>query len=255
MTITTQEALKQQQEQAERERRERKAELIDGKFAAPAVRTTNGGTAVAIPRSGTAVATYLDEIASSGIVGRMIKFDKNGEFVTPDDDVKISEDTDFIVLADQTLIGWIKFNVDAPPSRAAGLLYDGFIMPSRDSLGDMDESQWPVGLNGRPEDPWKHQICLVLQHGGTSELYTFVTTSVTGRRAIGNLLRHYDRMLRTNPGELPVIKLKKGGFNHRDERVGWVSTPAFAVCGRAPRDSVAKPDTSPSADMNDEVPF
>jgi hypothetical protein len=62
-------------------------------------------------------------------------------------------------------------------------------------------------------------------------------------------------MQRTNPGELPVIKLKVGGFNHKDERIGWVPTPVFAVVGRAPRDSAAKPDTSSSGDMSDAIPF
>jgi hypothetical protein len=82
-----------------------------------------------------------------------------------------------------------------------------------------------------------------------------VTSSITGRRAIGNLLRHYNRMQTTNPDMYPVAKLKVGGFQHRDDRVGWVKTPAFAVVGRAPKDSAAKPDTSVAADMDDEIPF
>jgi hypothetical protein len=136
-----------------------------------------------------------------------------------------------------------------------GALYDGFVMPPREELGDTDQSKWLTGLSGAPDDPWKHQVYLVLQQAGTTELFTFVTSSRTGRRSVGNLLRHYDRMRRLNPGEYPVVRLKTGGFQHRDERVGWVETPAFAVVGRAPRDSVATPDTSPAGDMNDEIPL
>jgi hypothetical protein len=62
-------------------------------------------------------------------------------------------------------------------------------------------------------------------------------------------------MQRTNPGELPVVRLRPGGFQHRDERIGWVATPTFCVVGRAPRDSAVKPDTSIGADMNDELPI
>jgi len=51
-----------------------------------------------------------------------------------------------------------------------------------------------------------------------------------------------------------VVRLKIGGFQHRDDRVGWVKTPVLAVVGRAPKDSAAKPDTSIAADMNDEIP-
>jgi hypothetical protein len=34
-----------------------------------------------------------------------------------------------------------------------------------------------------------------------------------------------------------------------------VPTPVFAVVGRAPRDSAAKPNTSAAADLNDDIPF
>src|SRR5262245_62535085 len=123
-------------------------------------------------------------------------------------------------------------------------------MPSRESLGDTDESAWPAGINGKPEDPWRHQISIVLQNAGTKELFTFTSMSVTGRRAVGALLRHYDRMRKTNT-DLPVVRLKPGGYAHRDERIGWVATPVFVVVGRAPAESAAKPDTSLAGEMND----
>ena len=213
-------------------------------------------TAVAAPDTSTPQQQYLDEIAPAAIVGRLIKFGKDGTFITADDAEPIPEGTDFTVLADQTLIGWLRFRDDGQPTdRAMGLVYDNFKMPERKELGDVDQTNWPAGLSGAPEDPWKHHVYLVLQHADTAELYTFATSSQTGRRAVGNLLRHYDRMQRTHPNELPVVKLKVGGFQHKDERIGWVSTPVFAVVGRAPRDSVAKPDTSTRAQMDDEIPF
>ena len=135
-----------------------------------------------------------------------------------------------------------------------GLLYDGYVMPRRGSLGDTDPAKWELGLDGKPQDPFQHHVYLVLQRGDTQELFTYVTGSLTGRRAVGNLCRHYDRLQRSHPGMYPVIRLKVGGFNHRDERVGWVSTPVLAIVGRAQKDSGAKPDTSLAADMNDEIP-
>ncbi len=220
-------------------------------------KTSNASTAVATPDRRTSVQRYVDEIAPASIVGRLIKFGKEGVFVTADDSEPVPEMADFLALCDETLVGWIKFSHDddTPPERVMGVLYDGFTMPRRDTLSDTDATQWEPGLSGQPEDPWRHQICLVLQNTETKELYTFATTSLTGRRAVGNLLKHYDRMQRTNPGEVPVVRLKAGGFNHRDDRIGWVPTPVFAVVGRAPRDSAAKPDTSAAADMNDELPF
>jgi hypothetical protein len=236
---TTQEVLEEQREVAAKAH-----ELVVAK-----------STAVALPDTRTPQQAYLDEIAPSGIVGRMVKWSKDGKFITTDDEEEVSQDTDFVALCDATLIGWMKFNEAAAPDRVMGLLYGDFRMPHRDELGDLDEGDWAVGLSGKPEDPWKHTMYLVLQQAGTSEMFTFTTSSVTGRRAVGNLLRHYDRMTYNHGDSYPVVRLKKGGFNHRDERIGWVATPAFAVVGRAPKDSAVKPDTSVGADLNDKLPF
>jgi hypothetical protein len=217
-------------------------------------------TAVALPDTRTAAQRYVDQEAPANIVGRMIKFGKDGHFVTSDDDEPIDENAEFVALCDEVLVGWIKFYNDGetPPDRIQGLLYDGFIMPPRDSLGDLDESKWSIGLSGKKEDPWKHQNCLPLQHTATHEMFTFVTTSDTGRRSVCNLLRHYNRMRNGSTSDgthnVPVVRLRAGGFNHRDPRVGWVPTPQFAICGRTPRESAAMPDTSISADMNDAIP-
>jgi multidrug efflux pump subunit AcrA (membrane-fusion protein) len=202
------------------------------------------------------VRDYIDLIAPASISGRLIKFSKEGAFVTADDGEPVDADAEFAVLCDETLAGWIRFHEepDAPPDRVAGLIYDGFVPPQRATLGETDQTKWPIGLSGQPEDPWKHQICIVLQHILTRELFTFATTSLTGRRAVGNLLRHYERMQRTNANEVPIVRLRPGGFNHRDERIGWVATPSFQIVGRMPRDSAAKPDTSVAADMNDSIP-
>jgi hypothetical protein len=209
------------------------------------------------PDTRTNVQRYIDDIAPSMIAGRLIKFDgKKGAFLTRDDDEPVKEDTEFIALADETLVGWVKFNGEnTPPSRAQGLLYGGFVMPARETLGDNDPDDWPAGLDDKPQDPWLHQILLPLAHAENRELFTFDTTSITGRRAIGNLLRSFDRMRTTSPDEVPVIKLKVGGFAHRDERIGWVNTPVFVIVGRTKRDAAAKPDTSLATQMDDEIPF
>ena len=135
------------------------------------------------------------------------------------------------------------------------MVYDGFIMPARETLGDRDET--PVGdraQTAQPEDPWQHPITSSLQHTDTAELFTFVTTSKTGRRAVGTLLRHYDRLRVTHPGELPVVQLRTGGFSTTTRAsAGWPS-PAFVVVGRQPADGVAKPDDTPmGALLDDEI--
>jgi hypothetical protein len=225
-------------------------------------------TLPAVPTASNAVATprnrqeYLDEIAPASIVGRMIKSSKDHMFVTADDGAKIDDDVDFVALCDQTMFGLMKFDRNGgPPERHMGLLYEGFVMPNRATLGDLDRAEWELGLDGKPQDPWQHFIYLVLQRGDTGELFTYTTSSVTGRRAVGNLLRHYDRDQKTHPETYPIVRLKVGGFQHRDDRVGWVNVPVLAVMGRTPKDGVAQPDgsrgppdSSLAADMDDQIP-
>ena len=265
---TTKQALAEQKVVTDRER---EARLAAGRKAVTQQRGEvdvkpqgNGGavvlagkTDVALPDARTPQQAYLDEIAPpSSLVGRPIKFDgKAGKWLFGDTDEEISPDTDFVPLCDEILIGWIKFNGKGEqPDRIQGLLYDGFIMPPQSTLPDRDSSKWELGLSGEPDDPWQHQMCLVLQSPGTHELCTFATSSRTGRRAVGNLLRHYDRMRKKDDDHYPVVRLKVSGYNHKDERVGWVHTPVFAVVGKAPKASAAIPDTSLSGDLNDAIP-
>ena len=193
---------------------------------------------------------YLDEVAPASIAGRLCKF-KDGQFITVDDGQPMSADAEYVALCDETLVGWKRFNGPGQaPEVHMGLLFDGFEMPERASLGDLDPTTWELGLDNQPQDPWQHEQCLVLQNTATQELFTFTTSSKTGRRAVGNLLRHYSRMQRSRPAELPVVRLNTGGYKHSDARVGFVTTPVFVVVGRAPRDGAAKSNGV----LNDELP-
>ena len=185
---------------------------------------------------------YLDEIAPASIAGRLCKF-KDGQFITTDDGQPMPEGAEYLALCGETLCGWKRFNGPGQaPETIMGLIFDGF--------GDLDPATWELGLDNQPQDPWQHEVNIVLQNAETQELFTFSTSSKTGRRAAGNLLRHFERMQRSRPGELPVVKLATGGYAHRDPRVGQVATPVFVVVGRAPRDGAAKSNGA----LNDPLP-
>jgi hypothetical protein len=250
---TSAQALAQQKADAEREQQRKAAARTASKQPDEIDRLTAKSTAqprqeivpagkqaIALPDARTQHQKYLDEVAPSTIAGRPVKFTKDGKFVYEDTDEQIGPDTDFIALCDETLIGWIRFYRDGEtlPDRIQGLLYDGFVMLPAAQLPDNDPATWEIGLSGKPESPWQHQMNLVLQTPGTHELATFRTTSATGRRAVGNLLKHYDRMRKKDDDHYPVVRLKVGGF-----------------VGKAPKVSAAIPDTSPSGDMNDQIPF
>jgi len=121
-------------------------------------------TAVApVPDGRTPQQQYLEAIASPTDAYRRIRFTRDGEYVTADDE-PINKDAVFIAHCDQTLIGWQRFHEGAPPERAMGLLYEQFVMPSRDELDDPYPANWQIGLSGEPEDPWQHTTILVLEH-------------------------------------------------------------------------------------------
>jgi hypothetical protein len=152
---TPEEITKQQKEDAEALRRQKANVPAKVATVTPAPTTIDTRT----PEE-----AYLDEIAPSTLAGQMIKFSKEGQFIIRETQEAIGPDREFVALCEETLIGWVKFNGEGEqPDRRQGQLYHGFVMPPRDSLGDMDQSQWPEGLSGAPEDPWHHQMCLVLQ--------------------------------------------------------------------------------------------
>jgi hypothetical protein len=209
----------------------------------------------AVPDARTSVAQYLGEHTSQSMVsGDIIKLSKEGKMINHATGDEIDPNAEFVALMREVAVTWSEFPKDEPPIHVGGLLYEGYVLPPRESLGNLDKSKWPLGLSGMPEDPVKNQIYLPLQNVDTKELVTFITGSRTGRNAVGSLLRHYERMRKAHPDELPVVRLRTGGFNHKDERIGWVTTPAFVVVGRTPADSAARPDTSLATDMNDEIP-
>jgi len=256
---TSDQVIAEQKRQAEAlaEQRKKQAEAQKQQAAArnnvPA-KVASSAPAPAIIDNRTPEQCYIDEIAPSMIAGQLVKFSKAGTFTIVETEEEISPDRDFVALCDEVLVGWVKFNGEGePPTRHQGLLYGGFTMPARSTLGDGDESQWPPGLDGQPADPWQHQICLPLQDPKTRALFTFATSSLTGRRSVGNLLRHFDRMERKDGDHYPVVRLKPSGFMHKEKAIGWVATPSFVVVGRVPKNSAVVPNTSVAADMNDQI--
>jgi hypothetical protein len=213
---------------------------------------TNGG-AVAVPDGRSVLDRYLDSVAPATIAGRLVRFNKNAEYVCADDGEKIPDSADMIAITDQTQAAWVMFHGEGnPPTKIAGLIFDGFELPPRESLGNLDPSAWELGLNGKPSDPWIHQMSLPLQAVSDGQLYTFSTSSITGRKAVGTLLRHFARMEKTGQDSYPVVRLKVGQFTHSDPRVGVVRVPVLAVIGKVAKDTAAKPD---SDDPSDAIPF
>jgi hypothetical protein len=237
-------------------------EIAQRKAALPATPATSvpaktATTAVAMPDSRTAAEVYADNVSPSFMPGPLVKFDgKEGHFVLASSDEKLDPMRRYIARLPDMWVGWIKFNGEGePPSRVGGLLYDGYVMPPREALGDTDESEWPLGLDDQPTDPWLHQQLIPIQDAGTWEVLCFGTTNSTGRTAVGALLRAYNRMRRADPDEVPIIQLVPSSYTHR--QFGKVNIPAFKICGKTKYDAITDPEPElPLADvMKDKVLF
>jgi hypothetical protein len=230
---TAEQALKQQAADAERDR-------------AVALQTTTTPAAI------NAGLNHLAKHASSGTV---LRFSKDGQFVCPTDgDRVLPEGTELACHWDQARTGYQRFNGKGePPDVRIDLVFGGN-PPERETLGDIDASQWAVSdMTGKPEDPWREVYLVPLESVETGEIFVFQTMSKTGLRAASNLLRQATRMAAKAPDQLPVIKLRAGGYD--DRRFGWVKVPAFEFVGRAPKSNIAAAATSVAANLDDEIPF
>jgi hypothetical protein len=254
---------KQQREAMDKKREDGLKTLLSEpeKKEAAEVRTLvpvkSSSTALAV-QTDNPTADYLNDYATGSIPGTLCRYNgKDGQYVKIDGEPLELGDTDtFVFLSDQVWTGWIKFDRSddhKPPECIQGLLADGFRMPPRDSLGDTDKSLWPTGLSGFPEDPWKHQIVILLQHCTTGELLAFLATNPTSRNACHELMRHCERRKRI-ANDYPQVRLKSGGYERKEPPRVWVHKPTFAVVGHQPKSDVVKAAAGNIADdLNDSA--
>jgi hypothetical protein len=68
-------------------------------------------------------------------------------------------------------------------------------------------------------------------------VYTFTTSSKTGRGAVGEILKDYGHHIRQHPDEYPVVELQRRSYIHPKfgeqrvpvlKRVGWVKAKPYA---------------------------
>ena len=110
--------------------------------------------------------------------------------------------------------------------------------PQRNELGDTDQSQWPL-FDGKPSDPWRLSIELLLIEKETGRPVIFVTTSLTGREAVTDLCRliTYQRRSR-GPNAKPIVSIGVGTYRSRR---GPVATPKFTIVDWIDSDDLEPP--------------
>jgi hypothetical protein len=201
------------------------------------------------------VGSYLAQ-HGVGTSGTFIKFGKAGTYVKQQDETPIPTGTEVAIVYEEIRVGWIKFlEKRQQPERKMGPVFSGFVPAGREELGDLDETQWEIGLSGKPTDPWQFQVLVPMHDTKNGEMYIFGTTSITGRRECDKLISACARMQKAEPEFYPVVKLDVSGFEHRDGRIGWVRTPCFTRVGKAPKSDTSAAKTSLADNMSDAIPF
>jgi hypothetical protein len=194
------------------------------------------------------------------VIGRAISPNgKVGKFLYRDDEEEVPSGIDYTVIADSAWVGWVRLQEGVPPEYVGALLFapGGFRRPARSELGDTNPADWPHSkFDDQPSDPWLEAVYLPLEQAGTGEMFTLQIQSKprsAGIFAIDGLLRHCSQLARRQPDHYPVVRLQMGQYESRKYGMQW--KPVYQVVGKTPKSSVATPDTSVDAQLNDSLPF
>jgi hypothetical protein len=167
---------------------------------------------------------YGNSVARMTFPGDLLTFNKYGEYKAGQVEVPLG--TRLVVHVPTTLIGYVRWEENKRVDFQMGLLSEGFVPPKRDELGYLDQAQWETFENGGVKDPWQLSNQVVMTGVEDSdEVYTFTTTSKTGRSSFGEVLKAYGHHIRQVPDEYPVVELQRRSY--RDPRFGEVRIPVF----------------------------
>jgi hypothetical protein len=156
--------------------------------------------------------------------GKLLKFIK-GQYFIGEEEVEIG--TEYAALMFEERRGWVKFENGKPVDYRIGLVREGFVMPTRSSLGDNDPAYWPTNKRGEPQDFWVKQSYLPILDIESGEVLCFVSGSVGGESALRELMDRYRSKALTS--EVPIISLQSDSYPH--DIYGRVFIPIFKIEG------------------------
>jgi hypothetical protein len=200
---------------------------------------------------------HLAEWGGAG--GRIFAFNgSTGIFRTIDDGVEVPVGSKFVAILHETQKGFIKFNGDGAPPDVKMVRIDQNADIERDELGDLDQSQWPLGMNGEIEDPWKPQFAIPMQrHDAGGEIFIYVARGIVQMNAVGDLLGRWRFHPKRKAGFIPVIRIESGTYPSR-KYGGRKPKPMLVIDGWVtltgePAPELPKPTMA--EDLNDKIDY
>ena len=197
------------------------------------------------------IQNIADEAQQDAGFQRMLKF-KKGEYWCDGEEVKLG--TKYIAHAVGWTKTWVHFEDQKVVERKNYRVARGEKAPERDQLPDNDESKWPMGISGRPADPWVYQYLLPMENVATGEVQIFVASSFGGRRAVADLCAAYSRRAgKSKDKGQPIVTLQM--MLMPTKKFGEVPRPHFEIIGWDDGDNIGSvgPSRPPIRDVSEEV--
>jgi hypothetical protein len=203
-----------------------------------------------------------EKTSGNVIVGKLMKFTNEGHFMIDKTEVLAAETT---LIALGVITCWVHWQNGKPVEHR--ITAPGTTHPDRSELPDLDESQWPDGLNGEPNDPWGDTRYLHLIDPQSGADYTFVTDTFGGRRAISDLKSQIANVRSVHPAAVAVVNPRsvpwktRYGIKQRPEFkvVGWrgkqETVVPMQVVGQGQRKPLEQRTSPAPESMNDSIPF
>lgn len=191
---------------------------------------------------------FINEARVDAGMGRILSFNKGDYFI---DGTQIPIDTEYVVYCGEWIKQWIKFGNNSVEDRKVYHVSRGESVPIRETLGDLDQSKWLPGFDGKPKDPWVLQYLVPFESVGNNEIVVFRTSSWGGRRAVGDLMMAYGHRARREGGN-PLVKLAVAHI--QSKKFGRIARPDFPIMGWSGED---RDFVMPAIkeEMEDSIPF
>jgi hypothetical protein len=171
----------------------------------------------------------LDAAIGSDIDGEPLRF-KDGVFLQGFDKIEVEMGTVFRIAPTSVQDGFMRWENGKPVDwKLREWFKPGQLPIYRDTLGDMDESQWPDG-----KDPWAYTLLLAMKDA-EGVLFKFSTSGVSAANSVKRTLREWRRERDKHPGLVPVVALGSSSYVHKVHK-STVRFPTFEIVGWEPWD-------------------
>ena len=215
-----------------------------------------------LPQITPAQLTALERYGRSGgdLYGDLLKFSgKTGTWTAGAQGIEIPLGTQMVAIVPAMAGGFVRWQDGELAEQALTPVTETYDPRAlRASLGDTDEGKWPIGDDGRPEDPWKEAAYLPMRDLRAGTAYTYATSSLGGCRAIKKLAATFAWQIRAAPetttGHLPVVELGARSYKHTDRKRGTIYNPVLTGVDWVPASAVteAEPAQAPFEDHRAE---